>query len=185
MTVDVLKLYRRIVKLQKAGLSQSEIGAVCGIQQWTVSRILRIGGMVPAFRSVLGGSGVATLAALVEIASWPQSIQRAALPGILKIVATRGGRTIRRSDVAPVMARHGRDLDRAPFPTTACRACVKRTGAQQDFFGYVAPGELGRCNDAACFARNTNAVAARRARLAGKRQASPTMTSARKKGENK
>lgn len=185
MTVDVLKLYRRIIKLQKAGLSQSEIGAVCGIRQWTVSRLLRLEELTPAFRSVLGGSGVATLAALVEIASWPQSIQRAALPGILKIVATRGGRTIRRTDVAPVMARHGRDLDRAPFPTATCQACIKRTGAQQDFFGDVAPGSLGRCKDAACFSRCVNAVAARRARWAGKRQASPTSSSVRKKGENK
>lgn len=183
--MNALKLYRRIVRLKKSGLSQSEIGAVCGIRQWTVSRLLRLERLTPAFRATLAGSGVATLAALAEIASWPQRVQRSALPGILKIIAVRGGRAIRRSDVAPVMARHGRDLDRAPFPTTACRACVKRTGAQQDFFGDVAPGELGRCNDAACFSRCVNAVAARRARWAGKRQASPTTTSARKKGENK
>ena len=183
--MNALKLYRRIVRLKKSGLSQSEIGAVCGIRQWTVSRLLRLEELTPAFQATLAGSGVATLAALAEIASWPQRVQRSALPGILKIIAVRGGRTIRRSDVAPVMARHGRDLDRAPFPTTACRACVKRTGAQQDFFVYVAPGELGRCNDAACFARNTNAVAARRARLARKKQILSAVASTKKKGENK
>lgn len=164
MTVDVLRLYRRLAKLRKSGLSEAEIGAACGIRQWTVSRVLRLDGLTPALRGVLGGSGVASLSALAEIASWPERVQRAATDGIVLLVAKRGGRTIRRCDVAPVMARHGRDLDRAPFPTSACRPCTKRTGAQPDFFGDVAADSLGRCNDARCFARCMNAVAARRAR---------------------
>ena len=47
--MNALKLYRRIVRLKKSGLSQSEIGAVCGIRQWTVSRLLRLEELTPAF----------------------------------------------------------------------------------------------------------------------------------------
>ena len=158
----VIALYRQMAQLRARGLSETEIAVWCRVRQWTVSRVLALRTMDATVMRLFEEYGTATLAALAEVASWPKDVQRAALGDLARLVC-RMGRTVERPDVAPVMARHARDLDRAPFPTTNCRACLRRTGAQMDFFGGVPEG-LGRCLDAACFARNVNAVAMRRAR---------------------
>ncbi len=160
--------YKRMARMRREGLSETEIGVRCHVRQWTVSRILALRTMERTVRELFDRGERATLAALTEIAGWPEDVQRAALPDLVRMVERRGARLLRRPEVAAVMARHGRDLDRAPFPTVACRACAKRTGAQMDFFGDVDPGKLGRCTDAACFARCMNAVKARGARWRGK-----------------
>ena len=165
--MKAIALYRRMERMRRKGLSETEIGVCCGVRQWTVSRVLRLGGLAPMVARLFARR-MASLSALVEIASWPADIQRAALPDLVRLVDSDLVE-IRRADVAGVMARRGRDLDRAPFPTAACRSCAKRTGAQADFFGGVEAGRLGRCMDGACFSRCWNAVAARRARWAGKR----------------
>ena len=156
--------YKRMARMWGEGLSETEIGVRCRVRQWTVSRILALRTMDETLMRLFDRGDRATLSALVEIASWPEDVQRAALSEIVRMVERRGVRLLRRPEVAAVMARHGRDLDRAPFPTGSCRACAKRTGAQMDFFGDVDPGKLGRCTDAACFARCMNAVKARGAR---------------------
>lgn len=170
--MNAIALYRRMERLRGKGLSETEIGVCCGVRQWTVSRVLRLGGLAPMVARLFA-KRMASLSALVEIASWPADIQRAALPDLVRLVDSDLVE-IRRADVAGVMARRGRDLDRAPFPTAACRSCAKRTGAQADFFGGVEAGRLGRCADAACFARCMNAVSARRARWAGHKKQGET-----------
>ena len=165
--MNAIALYRRMERMRRKGLSETEIGVCCGVRQWTVSRVLRLGGLAPMVARLFA-KRMASLSALVEIASWPADIQRASLPDLVRLVDSDRVE-IKRADVAAVMARRGRDLDRAPFPTSSCRSCAKRTGAQADFFGGVEAGRLGRCMDAACFSRCWNAVAARRARWASKR----------------
>ena len=154
-------------RLRKAGLSETEIGIRLRCRQWTVSRILGLRSLDGAAMRLFADCELVTLAAMLEVASWPADVQRSALGELVRL-ADRA-QVVRRPDVAAIMARRGRDLDRAPFPTKACVACDRRTGAQMDFFGGVKPGLLGRCKDAACFARCMNAVAARRARWAGKK----------------
>ena len=148
--------------MAERGLSEERIGIRLGIRQWGVSRLLALRTLDEDVARVFEGEGRISHAALREIAGWPSNVQGAALPELRKL-AVLAGRRVTTRDVMPILARHGRDLDRAPFPTAACRACAKRTGAQADFFGEVADGRLGRCLDAACFARCMNAVSARRA----------------------
>ena len=162
--MNAIGLYRRMARLRRGGLSEMEIAVRCRVRNWTVSRILGLRTMEDSVMRLFAGCGMVTMAALMEIASWPVEVQRAALGDFVRLVNRSGARMVSRPDVARVLIRHGRDLDRAPFPTSSCRACAKRTGAQADFFGDVDPGRLGRCLDAACFARCMNAVAARRAR---------------------
>lgn len=164
--MDAIRQYRRAARLAGRGLSEERIGVRMGIRQWTVSRLLALRTLDADVAEVFAGDGRITHAALREIAGWPAKVQGAALPELRKVSLLIFGRPVMRSDVAPIMVRHGRDLDRNPFPTTSCRACLNRTGAQADLFGGVPEG-LGRCLDAACFARNLNAVSARRARWAG------------------
>lgn len=163
--MDAVAQFRCAARLAGRGLSEERIGIRLGIRQWTVSRLLALRTLDADVAEVFAGDGRITHAALREIAGWPAKVQGAALPELRKLSVLLC-RTVTRRDVAPVMARHGRDLDRNPFPTTSCRACLKRTGAQADLFGGVPEG-LGRCLDAACFARCLNAVSARRARWAG------------------
>lgn len=165
--VNAIALYRRMARMWKAGLSETEIGVRCHVRQWTVSRVLELRTMDDSVMRLFAGREIVTLAALREVASWPEDVQRAALGELVRLVDRNEALPVSRPDVLPIMHRHGRDLDRAPFPTAACRACAKRSGAQMDFFGDVEPGVLGRCADAACFARCMNAVSARRARWAG------------------
>ena len=167
--MDAIKLYKRMERLKRRGLSEGAIGVRCRVRQWTVSRVLSLRTLDSTVADLFAGRGMITLAALREIARHPADVQRAALGELSRLVFRRDPREIQRPDVAIVMARHGRNLDRAPFPTTSCRACLRRTGVQADFFGDIAPGELDRCLDAACFARCVNAVAARRARWARKK----------------
>lgn len=166
--MNEIGMYRLLARLKDRGLSELEIGIRFGLRQWTVSRMLQLRNLTDPVMALFDGHGLATLSALSEIADWPADVQRQALPDLERLVRRSAGRTIRRLAVATIMMRHGRDLDRAPFPTSSCRACAKRTGAQADFFGGVAAGKLGRCQDAACFARCLNAVAARRARWQAK-----------------
>lgn len=163
---DVIGLYRRAARLRREGLSETEIGVRCHVRQWTVSRVLALRTMDDSVMRLFAERKMVTLAALLEIASWPEDVQRAALGELVRLVNRPECLVVSRPDVARIMHLRGRDLDRAPFPTTACRACARRTGAQMDFFGDVDPGKLGRCTDAACFARCMNAVFARRARWA-------------------
>lgn len=163
--MDAVAQFRRAARLAGRGLSEERIGIRLGIRQWTVSRLLALRTLDADVAEVFAGDGRITHAALREIAGWPAKVQGAALPELRKLSLLLY-RTVTRRDVAPVMALHGRDLDRNPFPTSSCRACLKRTGAQADLFGGVPEG-LGRCLDAACFARCLNAVSARRARWAG------------------
>jgi len=165
--VNAIAEYRRAAGLRKEGLSEERIGVRMGVRQWTVSRLLALRDLDEDVARIFEGEDVASLSALAEIARWPAEDQGAAI-GELRRMKEKKARTVRRRDVVQVMVRRTRNLDRAPFPTAACRKCAKRTGAQADFFGGVAPDALGRCRDAACFARCMNAVAARRARWAKK-----------------
>ncbi len=175
--MDAIAQFRRAARLARRGLSEERIGIRLGIRQWTVSRLLSLRTLDADVAEMFAGDGRITHAALREIAGWPAKVQGAALRELRKISLLVYGRPITRRDVAPVMARHGRDLDRGPFPTTSCRACLKRTGAQADLFGGVEAGALGRCLDAACFARCLNAVSARRARWAGHQKEKQECTS--------
>jgi len=181
--MNAIRLYRKMARLRREGLSEMEIAVRCRVRNWTVSRVLSLRTMEDVVMRLFDGCGMATLAALMEIARWPADVQRAALGDFMRLVNRRGARMVSRPDVAGVLARRGRDLDRAPFPTASCGKCAKRTGAQMDFFGGVERGRLGRCLDAACFARCMNAVAARRARWAGKNDLAGN--SARDKKEEK
>lgn len=164
--MDAVAQFRRAERLAGRGLSEERIGIRLGIRQWSVSRLLALRALDADVAEMFEGDGRITLAALREIASWPAKVQGAALQELRGSAFRIVGRPVTTRDVAPIMARHGRDLDRNPFPTTNCRSCLKRTGAQADLFGGVPEG-LGRCLDAACFARCLNAVSARRARWAG------------------
>lgn len=166
--MNEIALYRKAAKLRDKGFSEREIGIRLGIRQWTVSRILKLQSMNSSAMILFERHGMATLSALLEVASNPEPVQFSALAAFEQLVSRRRGQSIRRRDVAMILARRSRNLDRAPFPTTACRLCMKRTGVQADFFGDVKPGALGICKDAACFSRCVNAVAARRARWASK-----------------
>lgn len=166
--MNEIGIYRLVAHLKAEGLSELEIGIRFGVRQWTVSRMLKLRGLTDPVMTLFENHGMTSFAALLEVADWPAEVQRQALPDLERLVRRSTGRSIRRLAVATIMMRHGRDLDRDPFPTATCRACAKRTGAQADFFGGVAAGKLGRCRDAACFARCLNAVAARRARWACK-----------------
>ena len=166
--MNEIGIYRKMASLKAEGLSELEIGIRLGVRQWTVSRFLKLRDLIDPVMTLFEQHDGTTFAALLEIADWPAEVQRQALPGLERLVRRSAGQSIRRSEVATIMMRHGRDLDRGPFPTSVCQACAKRTGAQADFFGLVATGQLGRCQDAACFARCLNAVAARRARWVGK-----------------
>lgn len=159
--MDPVARYREAARLAESGLTEERIGVRMGLHRLAVCRLLALRTLDPDLLAVFAEAR-ASLAALREIAGYSPAAQNAAL-GELRRMAAMSRRRITRRDVAPVMARHARDLDRAPFPTTNCRACLRRTGAQMDFFGGVPEG-LGRCLDAACFARNVNAVAMRRAR---------------------
>ena len=174
--MDAIRQYRRAARLAGQGLSEERIGVRMGIRQWSVSRLLALRTLDVDVAEVFAGDGRITRAALREIAGWPAKVQGAALPELRGLAYRIVGRTVTRRDVAPIMVRHGRDLDRNPFPTTSCRACLKRTGAQADLFLGVPEG-LGRCLDAACFARCMNAVSARRARWAGQNKEKQQCTS--------
>lgn len=160
--MNVVRMYRRAAKLQAAGLSEEETGIAMKRRQWTISRLLSLRGLIPAMADMLDGDNRVTLRAAMEIAKHSADDQRSVLPELRALVER--GMVLTRADVVPALALRSRDLDRAPFPTTSCRPCLKRTGVQADFFGMVAPGTLGRCRDSACYARNLNAVKARRAR---------------------
>ena len=167
--MNPISLWKRMDWLKRQGLTEHEIAVRCKVRQWTVSRILKLGGLHESLRTlveVFELAGNVTLSALLELASWPSEDQRLALPDVWRLFKKR--RSVRRRDVAMVMARRSRNLDRAPFPTGSCAACAKRSGTQADLFGNVGPDDLGRCRDAACFARKANAVAARRARWTGR-----------------
>ena len=156
-------LYTAAKALRMGGLSESEIGVRLKVRRWTVSRMLKLAGLSFETLEIFRDCNISS-SALREIASWPHRTQLAVIEDFIRLVNRAGNRTIRRRDVLDILIRKSRDLDRAPFPTSACRACEKRTGAQADFFGDVKPGSLGCCKDNACFARCWNAVAARRAR---------------------
>ena len=175
--MDAIAQFRRAARLARRGLSEERIAIRLGIRQWTVSRLLALRTLDVDVAEVFAGDGRITRAALREIAGWPAKVQGAALPELRKVSLLIFGRPVMRSDVAPIMVRHGRDLDRNPFPTTSCRACLKRTGAQADLFGGVEDGALGRCLDAACFARCLNAVSARQKRWAGHKKEKQECTS--------
>ena len=174
--MDAIAQFRRAERMARRGLSEERIGIRLGIRRWSVSRLLALRTLDVDVLELFEGDGRITHAALREIAGWPAKVQNAALPELRKLALLLVGRTVTRLDVAPVMARHGRDLDRGPFPTTSCRACLKRTGAQADLFGDVPMG-LGRCLDAACFARCLNAVSARQKRWAGHKKEKQQCTS--------
>ena len=163
--MNPIGVWRRMDGLKRQGLTEHEIAARCNVRQWTVSRALKLGGLHESIRAVVEKFGTVcnvTLSALLELAGWPTEDQRLALPDIMRLLRNR--KSVRRRDVAMVMAMRSRNLDRAPFPTGGCAACAKRSGTQADLFGIVGQGNLGRCRDAACFARKANAAAARRSR---------------------
>ncbi len=164
-----IQLYQAADKLRNKGLSEREIGIRLDVRQWTISRVLKLSAIHPLAMILFERHGMATLSALLEVASNPAPVQFSSLAAFEQLVGRRRGQSIRRRDVAMILAWRSRNLDRAPFPTTACRSCMKRTGVQADFFGDVKPGALGICKDAACFARCMNAVIARRARWASKK----------------
>ncbi len=174
--MDAIRQYRRAARLAGRGLSEERIGVRMGIRQWTVSRLLALRTLDDDVARIFAGDGRITHAALREVASYPADVQSSALRDLWRLALSLAGRTVTRRDVAPVMALHGRDLDRDPFPTTSCRACLNRTGAQADLFGGVPEG-LGRCLDAACFARCLNAVSARQKRWAGHKKEKQECTS--------
>lgn len=174
--MNAVAQYRRAARMAGRGLSEERIGIKMKIRQWTVSRLLALRTLDADVAEMFEGDGRITHAALREIAGWPAKVQGAALPDLRGLAFRLFGRTVTSRDVAPIMMRHGRDLDRNPFPTSSCRACLKRTGAQADLFGGVPEG-LGRCLDAACFARCLNAVSARHARWAGHKKEKQQCTS--------
>ncbi len=163
-------LYGKAKALRAAGLSESEIGVRLNVRRWTISRILALDGLTFSTKRIFEDCHI-TDAALFEIARWPDIDQSAAIEDFIRLAKRAGNRLIHRKDVAAILIRKSRDLDRAPFPTAACRACAKRTGAQADFFGDVKEGALGSCKDKACFARCWNAVSARRARWSSGKKA--------------
>ena len=166
-----MRQYRVMARLRGQGLTEVEIGAIMGVGQWMVSRTLALDGLTDGMAAMLDGRRRVAFSAMAEIASYPADVQRAAIGELAKMMdaAAADGKGVYRPDVIRILAKYALDLDRAPFPTASCRPCVKRTGAQADLFGDVAPGSLGRCRDRACFVRCLNAVAARRARWAGKK----------------
>ena len=174
---NVIAQYRRAAKLAAQGLTEERIGARMKLHRLAVCRLLALRTLDEDVARTFEGAGRITGSALREIASYPTGSQGMALGELRRLAAAKIGRTLTRRDVAPVMARHGRDLDRGPFPTTSCRACLKRTGAQADLFGGVEAGALGRCLDAACFARCLNAVSARQKRWAGHQKEKQECTS--------
>lgn len=166
--MNVIQTFRECLELQRGGLSEERIGVRLGLGQWTVSRLLGLRTLESDVSKVFENTGCnVSLSALLEIASYPADIQLTSIADLRKL-AEAGA--VKSDQVVAVLALRGRDLDRAPFPTTSCKRCYRRTGAQQDLFGEVDLNRLGRCLDAGCFARCMNAVAARRARWPKKKE---------------
>lgn len=174
--MDVIRQYRRAAKLAAQGLTEERIGVRMKLHRLAVCRLLALRTLDEDVARTFEGARRITGAALREIASYPASSQGVALPELRRLAFAKVGRTITRRDVLPILALRIRDLDRGPFPTTSCRACTKRSGVQMDLFGDVQDG-LGRCFDAACFARCLNAVSARHARWAGHKKEKQQCTS--------
>lgn len=86
---------------------------------------------------------------LERVAAYPAEIQK-------KVAKTVGERPMPWKDLEHYFARESENLDLAPFDTSACRACMKRTGVEADLFG-VTDGKLGRCLCCKCFEAKRNA----------------------------
>lgn len=94
--------------------------------------------------------GRVTLDALEKIAVMPPKAQSNLVKAVDRRVGYANGNLITASDLRYDIQREQADLDEAPFCTGDCHACEKRTGAQPDLWGE-ADGELGYCNDSACY----------------------------------
>lgn len=100
--------------------------------------------------------GKVTMDALEKIAVMPPKAQLNLVTAVENRVKYANGALVRAADIRWDIQREQADLDEAPFCTGDCRACEKRTGAQPDLWGE-ADGELGYCNDSACFREKVNA----------------------------
>ena len=162
--MNAIARYRTAAEFRREGVSEERIAIRMGVRQWTVSRLLALRTLDEDIARMFDGEDRISLSALTELAGWPAEHQALVLRDLRKLAAD--GKTLRRRDVLRALVWKVRDLDRAPFPSSACARCAKRTGAQADLFGMVSG--LGRCLDAKCFARMMNAVKARGARWRGK-----------------
>lgn len=145
--VGVLEEAALVESLIGLGMTAHQVAAQVGRPESWVNRRKKLLALDEAWKERADGM---TADALERIAEYPADVQRKVAKKITYPVKAW-------SDVASCFRQEDRDLDRAKFDTSECRACMQRTGQNADLFGDVEEDGLGKCLCAKCFDRRRKA----------------------------
>lgn len=145
------------------GYSQKEIAAHFGVCEAKICRRSKLLDLIPKIREIAKG-GKITTDALERIALYPEEIQEATVGELSGVVKRETGK-VHWGDVSWVYSRQTMELKTAPFDTSDCARCTKRTGAQPDLWGDLKKDDdLGRCLSKSCYEAACQAEIERRIR---------------------
>lgn len=145
---DPLLAAKVIGELLSDGEKPEQIASKLGKTTPWVRRRAKLCALAPEVAEKIVGK--VTMDALEKIAVMPPKAQLNLVKAVENRVKYANGALVTASDIRWDIQREQADLDGAAFDTKPCKRCEKRTGAQPDLWGET-DGELGYCNDSACY----------------------------------
>ena len=144
--------------LVQSGMTQDEIAAETGRGRQWVARRANLANLSPSWRKRVKDGEEITIDCLEHVAAYPEEIQE-------KCKDAQGGYYGANTDMLTWSGvrwqfdRETRDLRDVLFDTAKCKTCPNNSGCCQDLFDDTASKDnLGKCLDAKCFERMTEAA---------------------------